>query len=146
MKIDVMQDLKTAQEALDRYVCSLALVRGGQVLYTSTGKGIAPLLNLISERRDLKGATLSDQVVGLAVAAIAREHGILAVFGKVMSMPARAYLEHEGVIFDYGTLVESIKTADGTATCPIEQIAIETPDVPAMIRRIQEFRDRAVRK
>jgi len=141
-----MQDLKAAKEALDRYACSLALVRGGRVLYTSTGKGIVPILNLIGEPRDLNGATLSDQVVGLAVAAIAREHGILALFGKVMSVPARAYLEREGVTYDYGTLVEAIKTADGAAPCPIEQIAIETPDVPAMIRRIQEFLHRMVRK
>lgn len=75
-----MTDLQKAKEGLIGHTISLA--KDETVLF-SEKKGIAPMIDFLSEGVDLTGFSVADLVVGKAVALLFVKSGITRVYAKV---------------------------------------------------------------
>ena len=102
------------------------------------------MMQLISEKKDLKGWSVADVIIGKAAAMLFVKASIRAVFGKVMSKVAKKFLETHGVICEYETLTEQIINRAGTGMCPMEQTVADIDDAEigysALCRKLAEMR------
>ena len=124
---------------------SCVVARGGQIIHTADGRGVAPLLALYHQERDkLKGSCVVDRVIGKAAAMILVLGGVKAVYGEILSAVAGAYLSEHGIAYAYGACVDGIINQTGTGLCPIEGsvLAIDDPvaGLEAIIHKVQELR------
>ncbi len=121
-----MTDLQIAKRNLFGH--TICLCRNGQCLF-SEKRGIAPIMNLIADGVALKGYSIADLVVGKAAAMLFVRSGIKAVFARLMADSAKEYMEKNGIVCEYGKLVEKIFNREGTELCPMEEAVADTEDV-----------------
>lgn len=135
-----MRDIDIAKKYLLDHDLSLVVVREGDILFESSGRGIKPLYDLIIKSPDLlKDAIVADKVTGTAAARLCRKWGIKANYGKLMSQGAVQVFESAGIYFEADQLVESIRNRDGSDLCPMEKISANSEDYAALIDHIQAF-------
>lgn len=115
-----MNDLKKAKDILDSGSHTCVLCRG-ETVYTSDKKGIAPMVEFISEGLDLRGFSVADKIVGKAAALLFVYAGIESAYGEVMSGEGRDTLISRGVSAEFSTLTDKIINRQGTDICPMEK-------------------------
>lgn len=120
-----MSDLERAKEGLTGH--TLCLVRGEEVL-TFDGHGIAPMMGLFAERKDLSGFSAADRVVGKAAAMLFCKAGVRALFAETISRAAADFLKKSGLVLSYRTMTERIVNREGTGWCPMESAVLLTDD------------------
>ncbi len=98
---------------------TLVMVRGDEV-YTSTERGVKPLLRMVNEGRSLAGFAVADKVVGKAPALLYAILGPSAVFSPVMSWTGRAVLLAAGIATSYDQLVAHIQNRANDGQCPMD--------------------------
>jgi len=109
------------------------------VVRTSTGellrsdeRGIRPPLQWLREDPSLlRGAEVSDKVIGKAAALLFRYGGVKSVWAERMSEAAAAFLAAQGIVYAYDELVPAILNREGTGLCPMEQRALALDDPAA---------------
>lgn len=116
------------------YTCAIELKDG---LYTSTERGVSPLLSLLDSGRDTVGAIASDKVVGKAAAHLYVKLGISSLFALVISRPALEVLRGAGISVKYNELAEAIRNRRGDGFCPMESAVIDISDTDEAIRAIR---------
>lgn len=116
-----MNDLERAKEGLSGH--TLCLVRGEKVLIRDE-RGIAPMMALLAEGKDLTGFSAADRVVGKAAAMLFVKAKIKELFAKTISRSAAEFLEKNGLPFSYRTMTEYIVNRDGTGRCPMESAVL----------------------
>ena len=121
----MMTDVEIAKARLNGH--SICLCKNDEIL-TDDGKGIAPMMRLIAEGRDLSGYSVADVIVGKAAAMLFVRSGIRAVYGEVTSQAGYAYLKARHIPCAYGTLTDKIINRKGDGLCPMEQAVAETDD------------------
>ena len=85
------------------------------------GRGVSDLFRLLHEAPDvLEGSLLADKVVGKGAAALMALGKVKEVYADIISQPAFALLEQEGIQVSYGKLVPHIINRAGTGMCPVE--------------------------
>ena len=110
----------------------------GEVTYTDTRRGVAPLLALLDAATDVRGFVAADKVVGKAAAFLYLRLGVAAVHAGVISVPARDLLIAHGVSVSCDTLVPAIRNRTGDGYCPMETVTLPLTDpieAEAAIRR-----------
>jgi hypothetical protein len=107
---------------------SMMVFEAGEVVYSSGDRGIKPLYMAYVQPVRFRDALLIDRVIGLGAARLAVKLGIGEVWTKLMSQPARDYLESNGIQVQHETLVQNIQNREGTGFCPVETIALQTLD------------------
>jgi hypothetical protein len=114
---------------------SLVLIKGDRVLFTSEDRGIAPLIECLDLFSGCDGrCILHDRVTGLAAARLVVYGGfIVEVVTRVISQPAKAFLEKHGIRLRAGEIVPGIFNRAKTGACPAETIALQTEDPEKMI-------------
>ena len=112
-------DLQTARQLLNTgdYTCVLCR---NDVTYTSTRRGVAPLLNWLDDHTDLRGFSAADRVVGKATAYLYCLLGVSCVFARVMSRPAAEVLAQHHIPASWEMLVDTIENRQKTGPCPME--------------------------
>ena len=130
-------DLEKAKEILvtGGHTCVLCL---GEQIITSDRRGVAPLMELWDAQRDVTGFSAADKVVGKATALLYCLLGVKSVYTMVMSRPALAVLEANGIATGYEQLVDAIRNRTNTGFCPMETATrdINDPkDAPQAIRK-----------
>ena len=112
-------DLQRARQLLGdgNYTCVLCRE---DVTHTSTRRGVAPLLNWLDEKTDLRGFSAADRVVGRATAYLYHLLGVKEVFARVMSRPAAQVLASYGIPASWETLVDAIENRQKNGPCPME--------------------------
>lgn len=120
-------DLERAKELLTRggYTC---VICKDDAMYTSSKRGVKPLLDWLDERADLRGFSAADKVVGRGAALLYGLLGVRAVYADVLSQEARAALEHCGIVASCGNCVPRIVNRSGTGYCPIETAVLGIDD------------------
>ena len=109
-------------------------------IHRFTQRGVKDLLALVTERPELlKDAQVADKAVGKAAAACMVVGGVRQVHADVMSEPALALLQVQGVVSSYGQLVDHIINRAGTDWCPMERLSRDIDDPEVIIQRIKEF-------
>jgi hypothetical protein len=97
------------------------LVYNDSTLSTHTNRGVRDLLTLISTQPErLQGAIVADKIIGKAAAAIMATGGVVEVHTNIISTPARALLEAEGIKVVAMEEVPQILNRNKSQMCPID--------------------------
>ncbi len=131
-----MTDLEQAKELLRTGGCSCVLFRDG-ASYTSTKRGVAPLVEWLAGGTDIKGFSAADKIVGKAAALLFIMGGVKEVYAPVMSETAAEVLARHGIHTEYETLVRAIINRSGTDPCPMEQAVSGIDDPAEALKAIQ---------
>ena len=127
--MDIPARLKTAQELIRNGQATCVLIRDGVIAGEASGIGVKPILHFLeNEPGILKGAEVADKVIGKAAAMLLVFGGALYVYGELMSISGRDYLQKQSIPFSFGTLVDKISSRDGIGICPLEQSVMEIDD------------------
>ncbi|MDE5973209.1 MAG: DUF1893 domain-containing protein [Eubacterium sp.] len=113
-------DLTNAVEILNKenYTCVLCC---GDDKYTSSKRGVKPLIDWLESGIDFNGFSAADKVVGNAAAFLYVLLGIKAVYAPVISEAAIHTLKENGVEIQYDLAVEYIVNRSGDGNCPMEE-------------------------
>ena len=129
-------DLNNARLRLTagNYTCVLCKEN---IYYTSTRRGVAPLLQWLEEGLPLDGFSAADKVVGRAAALLYRLLGVRELYAAVISRGALEVLNQGGIAVCYDTLTDGIINRAGNGPCPMEAATRDITDpalAPAAIR------------
>lgn len=129
-------DLKRAVSLLESggYTCVLC---SEDKLFTSSDRGVKPLLEWIDSGTDMKGFSAADKVVGKAAAFLYVILGVKAVYANVMSEPAKSVLTENGIAAEYGCLTEAVRNRAGTGFCPMETAVKNISEPKAALAEIK---------
>ena len=140
-----MTDLNIAKNNLGGH--TICLCKGGNCLY-SQKRGIAPMMDFISEGVNLEGYCVADVVVGKAAALLFVKSKLKGVFAKTLSRSAIKVLQAHGIYYEYETLTERIINRDGTDVCPMEKAVSFTDDAEEayliLKEKLREMREKRV--
>jgi hypothetical protein len=119
-----MEDIELARSLLEEEKWNLVIVKGGQVLFSSRERGVAPFFQAVqSMGKSLHNAAVADRIVGLAVAMLCLHARVAAVYAGIVSQGALDMLERKGVAVSNQNAVPYISNYDGTDLCPFEKLA-----------------------
>lgn len=116
-------------------------VCGEGIEYTSTLRGVQPLLRPYEEGTRFTGCAAADRVIGKAAACLYVLLGVERVYAEIVSRPAKEIFEKNGIALDYDMLVELIENRTRTGLCPMETAVIgvtDPRDAPGLIRKALE--------
>ena len=122
-----MTDSDNARRILEQDGYTCVLCKGEKIL-CDTRRGVKPLLELLERGEDLQDFSAADKVVGKAAAHLYQLMGVRAVWGGIISIPAKQVLENNGIAVTYSKLVPHIKNRTQTGLCPMEQAVWEISD------------------
>lgn len=137
-----MDEWNSAKEKLlsEGYTC---VILNGPTVYTSTLRGVKPLVQWLENGTDMKGFYAADKVVGKATAFLYVLLGVKAVYANVISQSALAVLQGNHIEVQYGSLVENIVNRKGDGICPFEQTVMEIGSAaeayPAILGKMKEM-------
>jgi len=119
---------------------SLALWERNKLIYFSGDKGLRPLFDCLEKQKGKSGLILHDKVIGLAAAKLIVYSGIITeVVTAIASIPAKKFLEDNGVIITAYEVAANIMTKDKSAICPGEVIALHTEAPDDFFQKIKKM-------
>ena len=119
-----MGDINLARSLLEEEKWNLVMVKGGQVIFSSRERGIAPFFQAVqSMETSLHNAAIADRIVGSAVAMLCLHARITSVYAGIASQGALDMLKGQGVTISSKSTVPYISNYDGTDLCPFEKLA-----------------------
>ena len=131
-----MDNLLNARNILESGDYTCVVCKDG-MLYTTTQRGVAPLLNWLDTGTDLAGFSAADRVVGRGAAFLYCLLGVKEVHARVMSHPAAEVLRAYGIRADADTFVNGIINRAGTGPCPFEAAVMEIQDAKEALAAIR---------
>ena len=117
------------------YTC---VVCRGETVYTTTHRGVAPLLNWLDNKIDLIGFSAADRVVGRGAAFLYCLLRVKAVHARVMSHPAAEVLNAYGIEAYADTFVDGIINRAGTGPCPFEAAVMNIQEAQEALSAIRD--------
>lgn len=134
-----MDNLQKARNLLEsgNYTC---VVCKEDIVYTTTHRGVAPLLNWLDTGMDLTCFSAADRVVGRGAAFLYCLLGVKEVYARVMSHPAAQVLRVHGIQADAETFVEGIINRAGTGPCPFEAAVMDIQNADEALIAIRNKR------
>ena len=109
-----------AKELFNTGKYSLVLCKNGDII-TSDSSGIMPLINIIDEKKECKGYSAADKIIGRAASFLYTLLEIKNVYGEVVSKGAVEILKNAGINFEYKTLTDYIENRQKTGICPMDE-------------------------
>ena len=109
-------------------------------VYTTTRRGVAPLLGWLEDGTDLAGFSAADRVVGRGAAFLYCLLKVKAVHARVMSLPAAEVLKAYGIEASADTFVEGIINRAGTGPCPFEAAVMDIQNAQDALTAIRNKR------
>lgn len=140
-----MIDLQLAKKILEEKNLTLAIVKEGEIIFTSTEKGIKPMYTAILEHKDeIKGASIADRVIGRAAAILCKYAEIKALHTKLISEQAISVFKDTTIEFYYDESTPYIKNRDKTDMCPVEKLSqdVDSNAPEELIEKITDFLDK----
>ena len=116
----MQNNLQAAKKLLDTGEYTCVLCKDSNV-FTSTERGVKPLIEWLDSENDFNGYAAADKVVGKAAAFLYVLLKVGSVYAKVISEPAADTLKQNGIPVAYEKLVKAIKNRKGDGFCPMEQ-------------------------
>ena len=119
-----MTNLEKAKNLLisENYTCVLC---HESTVYTSTFRGVKPLVQWKENGLEIRGFSAADKVIGRATAFLYVLLGVSEVYAKVISKPALEVLQEHDVYTEYDELVDNIINRAGDGICPFEAAVME---------------------
>lgn len=117
------------------YTC---VICGDNVEYTSTLRGVQPLLTPYEQGKRFAGCAAADRVVGKAAAFLYVLLGVERVYAEIVSKPAKEVFEKHSIELSYDLLTELIENRTKTGLCPMESAVIDLDEPACAPMRIKE--------
>lgn len=132
-------NLLKAREILQTgdYTC---VVCREDTVYTTTLRGVAPLLDWLDDGTNLADFSAADRVVGRGAAFLYCLLKVNAVYARVMSHPAAEVLRAYGIEAYADTFVEGIINRAGTGPCPFEAAVMDIHNAQEALTAIRNKR------
>ena len=99
--------------------------------------GIRPLMKLIDDKKECKGYSAADKIVGRAAAFLYTLLGIKNVYGEIMSKGAIEILKKNGIYYEYKTLADYIENRQKNGICPMDDAVKEIEDAKTACEAIR---------
>lgn len=132
-----MNDLERAKKLLqenESYTCVLCK---GDTVYTSTQKGIAPMLAFLEKGTELTGFSAADRIIGKAAAMLFALAGVKEAYAAVVSKAAIPVLEQYKITYSFDEKTDFIINREKTDICPMEKAVEKENDCEAAYAAIQ---------
>ena len=124
-----MQDLELAKKQLHDQQLTLAIAKGGQVLFQTNSHRISGFIGAIGKLgTQLNGASVADRVAGKALALLCVYAGIREVYAEVLSRKAQAVFEENKIGVQWQQLVDNVLDLNKAGVCPFEKVAADIVD------------------
>lgn len=109
---------------------TLCAARDGKLVYRSSGRGIADLLEVIATQSgtELQSLDWGDKLIGRAAALLFVLLRPASVFGLTMSGGAEDVLREAGVSFAHDEVIPEIRNRANTGPCPMEAATVGVTD------------------
>ena len=133
----MITDIEKAKRVLNTGEYTCVLYRGDSV-FTSTQRGVKPLVVWLESGDNFVGFSAADKVVGRATAFLYALLGVKEVYAGVISKPALSVFESYNIIATYGTLAENIINRQGDGICPFESAVLDTTDPNTAYKKIRQ--------
>ena len=130
-------DLAAAKQLLEEGKYTCAVVKG-ESKYTSSERGVKPLLDWYEKGVCLKGYSAADKVVGKAAAFLYVLLEVKEVYSCVMSRHAEKVLLDNKIQVRYDCMTDSIRNRTNTGFCPMEQATRDIYDADKALQAIRE--------
>lgn len=135
-----MRDIEMAEELLEKENLALVIVKDGNVVFSSSDRGIKPLYMAVNELKDeLGGSSVADRVTGKAAAMLCVYAGVKELSTRLISENAIRVFEKTPIVFKHRESVPYIKNRDKTGMCPVETLSSGTDDINELLKGIAEF-------
>jgi hypothetical protein len=124
-----MTDLEIAKSELYEENLTLAIVKNGELVYSTKSHKISGFLDAIEKcGTNLQGASLADRVAGKAIALLCAYVKIKEVYAAVLSRKAQALFKENKITYYWNELVDNVLDTSKTGICPFEKAAAEISD------------------
>jgi len=117
------------------YTC--VLIKDSSI-YTSTERGVKPLLDIIIAGNQYDGCVAADKVIGKAAAFLYVLIGAREIYAGIISKAALAVLREHGIDVSCDLEVDAIRNRTNTGFCPMEQATSETSSLEEAFMIIKE--------
>ena len=114
------KDFQKAKEEYNKGQYTLVICKDADIV-TSDITGIKPLINLIEEKKEYKGYSAADKIVGRAAAFLYTLLEVKNLYGEIMSKGATEILKNAKINFEYKTLTEFIENRKKDGMCPMDE-------------------------
>jgi hypothetical protein len=137
-----MTDLEIAKSELYEENLTLAIVKNGELLYSTKSHRISGFLDAIDKcGENLQGASLADRVVGKAVALLCVHAKIKEAYAAVLSRKAQAIFKQNKIAIHWNELVDNVLDATKTGMCPFEKAAAEISEPEKAYKTFKGLRE-----
>lgn len=135
-----MTDINIAKTHLHNNNLSMVIIKDGKIIEESLAKGIKPIYDIYTERKEsLNNSIVADKVIGKAAAMILANGGIKMLYTDLISDKAIEVLDEFKIEYEFAKKVPLILNRDGSDMCPIEKLSSNTEKVEDLIDKIRIF-------
>lgn len=123
--------VESANLLLEANQSTCVILKGEEIIYTSSYIGVKPLLVFMKEPNDYKPSelVLVDKVIGKAALLLAAKIGITEIYTPVTSLAALAAAKEHHISLNAAEVVPYIENRTKTGMCPIEMSVTNTSDL-----------------
>ncbi|MFI3287119.1 MAG: DUF1893 domain-containing protein [Rikenellaceae bacterium] len=120
---------------------SLVVMSSGGEVRSFNSRGIEDIYTLYTNETEfLRGAILSDKVIGIGAAAVMISAGVKEAYAEVLSTRAQELFLASGTAVSYGVLVPHIINRKGNGRCPLEVRCDGCTTIEDILQRVTDFR------
>ncbi len=131
------KDLSHAIRTLHAENDTCVLCKDG-IIYTSTARGVKPLVEWYESDMSFRDFSAADKVVGRGAAFLYVLLGIRSLYAGVISCSAYGLLLQNGIETTYTTLVPNIINRAGDGICPFEEAVLYITDPDSAYQAIRK--------
>ncbi|MCT4686945.1 DUF1893 domain-containing protein [Vallitalea sp.] len=122
-----MQQLNSNTLNENNYTCIVK--NSDEVVFTSTERGVKPLLDYIDENHEYMDITVIDRIIGKGAMCLAIKSKAKKIITPIISKKALELANKYNVYVEYKDVVPGIINRTGTGTCPIENAVSNIEDI-----------------
>ena len=122
------KDFQKAKEEYNSGKYTLVICKDEDIIKSDI-TGIRPVMTLIDSKKDYKGYSAADKIVGRAAAFLYTLLQVKNLYGETMSKGAVEILKNAGIYYEYKTLTDYIENRQKTGMCPMDE-AVKDIDNP----------------
>lgn len=135
-----LMNLQQANQLLRDYNCSCIILKNNKIIYTSSHKGVKPLLLFLKEKIILEEndkLILIDKIIGKAALLLAVKCKIQSIYTPLISNLALDTAKYYNIQCLADKIVPYIINREGNAMCPIESSVENTIDLNEALNNIE---------
>ena len=122
------KDFQKAKEEYNSGKYTLVICKDEDIIKSDV-TGIRPVMTLIDSKKDYKGYSAADKIVGRAAAFLYTLLQVKNLYGETMSKGAVEILKNAGIYYEYKTLTDYIENRQKTGMCSMDE-AVKDIDNP----------------